>query len=115
MRKIFFWLLHRYSRNENQRLLILEKLWGAILTDYYEQTLPGNVYNFQIEVVISNPWIRYAASTFDKTTSKMILSNISAGSEAAIKFIETEDYDNVKDTIEAMNKFHTIKFETIKK
>lgn len=45
MKRLFMYLLKRYSTTEKERIEILQVLEDNVLGDYYEQNSFGNVYN----------------------------------------------------------------------
>jgi hypothetical protein len=110
MLKILFkQLLKKYSKNEVGRIEIMEELWAGILNTYTEQTYPGNVRNMQVEMIMSNPWIRYAVSSYDSISVNHIKMNLEGGISSAIEFLEKENPEITKDGFEALLKFRSIK------
>jgi hypothetical protein len=57
-KKLFFYLLKQYSRTEKDRLKILSELDKNVHIEYNKQTEFGNVYNFYIEFILSNKFIK---------------------------------------------------------
>ena len=57
MKKLFIYLLKKYSRTEEQRVEILERLHFQVQNDYTEQTIFGNVCNSNIEFIMGTPFI----------------------------------------------------------
>jgi hypothetical protein len=108
-RKIFKLLLKRYSKTERNRLEIMEELWKGIIDTYSEQTYPGNIQNMQIEMIMSNPWIRFAASSHDTKSVDFIKSNIRIGTSLAISYLEKENEEITKDGFDALINFHSIR------
>lgn len=49
MRKIFLYLLRKYSKTEKDRLIIYKTLLEQTEYTYYEQTTNGNIQNSAIE------------------------------------------------------------------
>lgn len=109
MRKIFFWLLAKYSKSEKDRLLVLEELWKGVLTNYTEQSMPGNLHNFQIEVVMSSPWVRYVVNTMDDRTEEIIIANFNSGTLAGIGFLVNNHTKEANEVTKSISKFHHIK------
>ena len=58
MRALFFYLLKKYSKTEEDRLKILAELDNGIYWTYNEQTPFGNVYNYFIEFIMANPFVK---------------------------------------------------------
>ena len=53
-KKIFLYLLKKYTKTETDRVEILKQIEVSISEEYYNQTHMGNMYNLFIEVLISN-------------------------------------------------------------
>lgn len=100
MRKLFYYLLKKYSKTEKDRLKILSKLDDEIHNDYYEQTYPGNVYNFFIEFVMSNTFIRKTLRKGDLKTLEMIKTGIDDSFDEAIEWLKKDEF------IINLNTFH---------
>jgi hypothetical protein len=109
LKRLFKLLLKKYSKNERDRIEIMEELWAGILNTYNEQTYPGNVRNMQVEMIMSNPWIRYAVSSYDSISVDFIKMNLQGGISSAIEFLEKENTEITKDGFEALLKFRSIK------
>lgn len=58
MKKIFFFLLKKYSKTESQRILVYKELYKSVCENYNEQTGVGNIYNSNIEFIMSFDYIR---------------------------------------------------------
>jgi len=58
MKRLFFWLLKKYSTNETERVEILRVLHEQVRNEYTEQTGFGNVYNSYIEFILANDVIK---------------------------------------------------------
>ena len=108
LRKLFKYLLKRYSKNEKDRLEIMEELWNSVLWTYNEQTYPGNIQNMQIEILLSNPFVRYAAGSFDDATLNSIRLISSIATDRAIEFIQKESPRIDKSGFDLLTKFHSI-------
>ena len=91
MRRLFFHLLKRYIRTERDRLAILQEVFGGVQQDYYEQTMPGNIHNFTIEILLANPWVREAVHSDDKGTMQIIRNTIFAATSEAFVQIKNEE------------------------
>lgn len=88
MKKIFLFLLKKYSRTEEGRLIILSELEDRVSEEYSEQSTFGNVYNFFIEFIISNKTINRAVKSNDEESLTMIENNLHNAYEPGIAFIE---------------------------
>ena len=110
MRRLFFHLLKRNTRTEQDRLVILRELFNGVLRDYSEQTMPGNIHNFTIETLLANEWVRQVVHSEDKETLRIIRNTIfAATSEAFIqikkegKSIPTKPFwSETQDTLESI-------------
>ena len=91
MRRLFFHLLKRYTRTEQDRLVILRELFNGVLRDYSEQTMPGNIHNFTIETLLANEWVRQVVHTNDKGTMQIIKNTITFAVEEGYRQIEKEE------------------------
>ena len=56
MKKIFFFLLSKYSKTESQRMEIYKELWYQTKNEYDATTAFENMCNMNIEVLMSNPF-----------------------------------------------------------
>ncbi len=90
MKKLFFYLLKKYSRTEKQRWAILEKLDVSIYNEYNEQTTFGNVYNFFIEFIMSNEFIKGRVLKNDKESLTILKRGITNTFDDAINQIKNE-------------------------
>jgi hypothetical protein len=103
LRRIFLHLLKRFSKTENERLAILREMWPMVLREYNEQTYPGNVYNFQIEFILSNDYIKMLSMSGDEKTLDAIKQNIADGTVSGINFLKSENPkitgDQVRDVL----------------
>lgn len=98
MKKIFFWLLNKYTRTEKQRLEVFSVLYKSVSETYYEQTQFGNVYNANIEFIMASPVIkklvkdsRRGASHTKSWEIDMIKNGLSVSTEDAIEYIKKEN------------------------
>jgi hypothetical protein len=90
MKKIFLFLLKKYSKNEADRMEILKHLQEGVREEYREQTGYGNIYNFFIEFAMSNDIIVDVVKKAELDNFEMIRRGLNnAYNEAAI-FIEKE-------------------------
>ena len=91
MKKLFIYLLKRYSKRELERVLIYNELWHSVLNEYNEQNHFGNVYNSNIEFIMSNPFINKAVLSEDFDSIKMIKGNLAESFNKALIFIKKEN------------------------
>jgi hypothetical protein len=56
MKKLFLFLLRKYSKTESQRMEIYQELWYKTKHEYDATTAFENVYNMNTEVLMSNPF-----------------------------------------------------------
>lgn len=90
MKKLFFKLLKKYSRREKGRLDILSILADNVGYEYNEQTNFGNVYNFNIEFIMSNKLIKKLVKNNDIESLKIIKRGLNKSFDEAIEFIKKE-------------------------
>jgi hypothetical protein len=89
-KKLFFYLLKHYSKTEKDRLKILSELDNGVHYDYSEQTEFGNVYNFYIEFIMSNKFIKLLVNSKDTKNLNILHKGINNTFVEAINFIENE-------------------------
>lgn len=90
MKKLFFYLLKKYSKTEKDRMKILSELDEGIHYTYNEQTNFGNVYNFFIEFIMSNEFIKRRVRESDETSLKMIKRGIDKSYDESIDYIKND-------------------------
>jgi len=56
MKRLFLFLLRKYSKTESQRMEIYKELWYQTKSEYNKATAFENVYNMNVEVLMSNPF-----------------------------------------------------------
>ena len=56
MKRLFLFLLRKYSKTESQRMEIYRELWYQTKSDYREANVFENINNMNIEVLMSNPF-----------------------------------------------------------
>jgi len=56
MKKLFLFLLRKYSKTESQRMEIYQELWYKTKEEYNGVDAFENMYNMNIEVLMSNPF-----------------------------------------------------------
>jgi hypothetical protein len=87
MKKLFLFLLRRYSKDEFGRMEIYKELWYQTKDDYSEQNAFGNVYNMNIEVLMSNPFFESRVMLADDKSLKMLKEGLSESFDDSIEFI----------------------------
>ncbi len=87
MKKLFLFLLRRYAKTESGRMEIYKELWYKVKDEYHEQTAFGNVYNMNIEVLMSNPFFESRVMLADDKSLKMLKEGLSVSFDDSIEFI----------------------------
>ena len=87
MKKLFLFLLKRYSNTEAQRMEIYRELWYKTKEEYNEQTAFGNVYNMNIEVLMSNPFFESRIMLGEKEDLQMLKQGLSNSFDESVEFI----------------------------
>jgi hypothetical protein len=87
---LFNKMLKKYSRGEAGRMHIHQVLQEQVRQEYREQTVPGNVYNNQIEVIMSNEVIQKAVERGNTEYLAMVKKGVDNAFDIATKFIENE-------------------------
>jgi len=90
MKKLFFYLLRKYSKSEEQRLKIHEILNKQVREEYTEQTPFGNVYNSNVEFILSNTLIRQLIEENRLEELEIIEGGLANSTKEAFKFIKNE-------------------------
>lgn len=91
MKRLFLYLLKKYSKRENDRKIIYEQLWDSVINEYNEQTSYGNIYNINIEFIMFNPFIKKEVLFKDNVSLKMIKANLAKSYNKALIYIEEEN------------------------
>jgi hypothetical protein len=107
-KRIFLYLLRKFSKTEEQRLIILKEMWVGVLREYNEQTYTGNVYNFQIEFIISNDYIKMLSDSGDEKTLDRIRSSVIQGTLAGIEILNVGNLKMTQDQIRDLIKYKVI-------
>jgi hypothetical protein len=87
MKKIFLFLLRRYSNTEAQRMEIYKELWVKTKEEYNEQTAFGNVYNMNIEVLMSNPFFESRVRLGQDEHLRMLKQGLANSFDESVEFI----------------------------
>ena len=90
MKRLFYFLLKKYSKSEEQRLKIHDILNKQVREEYYEQTSFGNVYNSNIEFILGNTLIRQLIEENRLEELEMIERGLGNSTKEAFKFIKNE-------------------------
>ena len=89
MKRLFLYLLRRYSQTETQRMEIYQELWYQVKEMYDEQTVFGNIHNMSFEMLMANPFIQHCVQTDSKKYLEMIKSNVTDSADKAIEHLTT--------------------------
>lgn len=90
MKRLFIWLLKRYSNTEKERIEILKVLNDKVQNDYNEQSVYGNVYNYLTEFIMSNDFIVKCVKEKDEKSLRMLKIGFSNTFDNSIEYIENE-------------------------
>ncbi len=107
-KKIFLYLLKKFSRTEEERQVVLKQLWAGVLREYNEQTYTGNIYNFQIEIMLSNDFVKMVSTLEDERTLDRIRASVIEGTIAGIEILNTENLKISEDQIRDIIKYKVI-------
>ena len=88
MKKLFFFLLWKYSKTESQRMEIYKELWHQTKNEYHEQTAFGNVYNMNIEVLMSNPFFNSRVQLGEQEHLNMLKQNLADSFDESVKIVK---------------------------
>lgn len=91
LKKLFKYLLKKYTRSEKDRIEVIEELWDGVLYNYNEQTYPGNIRNMQIEIMMGNPYIRFAACSYDNPSIQLLKMNMEIAVDESIEYLKSEN------------------------
>ena len=92
MKRLFFYLLRRYSWTEKQRMEIYSRLWESVTDQYSEQSGFGNVYNMNIEFLMANPIIISLVGKKDKRGITAIKKGLNNSFNEAIGYVDQERF-----------------------
>lgn len=92
MKRLFLFLLRKYSKTERERMEIYKALWYQVKSEYNEQTAFGNVYNMNIEVLMSNPFVRDCVNMEELERLQKLKTGLDNSFDEAVKYIEKEGY-----------------------
>lgn len=91
MKKLFLILLRKYSKTEKDRIEILKEMDDGIYHSYYEQTTFGNVYNYFIEFVMANPFIKSRIVKNDDISIDTVKKGIDTAYDQAIRYMKIKN------------------------
>ncbi len=92
MKRLFFYLLRKYSWTEKQRIEIYSRLWDSVTGEYREQNGFGNVYNMNIEFLMANPVIISLVEKKDKKGISVIKRSLNKSFDEAIGYVDQERF-----------------------
>jgi len=87
IKQLFIFLLRRYANTESGRMEIYRELWYKTKEEYNEQTSFGNVYNVNIEVLMSNPFVQNRVKNGEKEHLQMLKQGLSDSFDESVEFI----------------------------
>lgn len=90
LNRIFFYLLWKFSGNEEQRIKIYKVLNKQVEDNYPEQTMFGNVYNSYIEFVMANSFIQKKVMEEDRQSIDMLKNGLSNSYDRGVEFLKSE-------------------------
>ena len=83
-------ILKKYSKTESDRMIIYKELWYQTKDEYNEQTVFGNVYNMNIEVLMSNPFFVRTCKEGRQQYLKMLKDGLSNSFDESVEFVIKE-------------------------
>jgi len=93
MKKLFLYLLKKYTRDEAGRLEVHRVLHDQVSNEYNEQTCYGNVYNGHIEYLMSSPLIYKLTLEEDLIELERVKSGLSGVYNKSITYIKSDILD----------------------
>lgn len=90
MKRLFLFLLRKYSNTEEQRTEIYRELWYKVKEEYNEQTAFGNVYNMNTEVLMANPFFESRVLLGKDEDLKMLKSGLEKSFDESVAFVLSE-------------------------
>jgi len=90
MKRLFLFLLKKYSKTEEDRLEIYEVLHQKVCETYNEQTIFGNVYNANVEFVMANSFIQKMVRQNDQDALNMLRNGIKESFDRGVKHIQND-------------------------
>lgn len=108
MKKLFFYLLRKYSWTEKQRMEIYSRLWESVTDEYSEQSGFGNVYNMNIEFLMANPIIIGLVGKKDKRGISAIKKGLNQSFDDAIGIVNQERFNRFSEEKKEKSEIPTI-------
>lgn len=90
MKKLFYFLLKKYSGNEKNRLEIYKFLHERVSDQYSEQTVFGNIYNAHTEFILSHEGIQKLVRENERMSLDMVKNGLTNAYDKSLKYIEDE-------------------------
>lgn len=88
MKRLFIYLLKKYSRNEKDRVEILRILDEQVQNEYTEQTGFGNVYNFFSEFLLASSFTREIVNLGEDDSINVLKGGINSTFDETITMIK---------------------------
>jgi len=86
MKKLFLYLLRKYSTTEGERMEIYRELWYKVKEEYNEQTAFGNVYNMHIEMLLSNSFFESRVMLGEDEHLRMLKEGLAKSFDDSVEF-----------------------------
>jgi len=86
MKKLFLYLLRKYSTTEAERMEIYKELWYKVKEEYNEQTAFGNVYNMHIEMLLANPFFESRVMSGEDEHLRMLKEGLAKSFDRSVEF-----------------------------
>ena len=86
MKRLFLYLLRKYSTTEAERMEIYKELWYKVKEEYNEQTAFGNVYNMNIEMLLSNPFFESRVMLGEDEHLRMLKEGLANSFDESVEF-----------------------------
>lgn len=90
IKKLFLFLLKKYTKTEEQRLEVFKVLQEQVSNTYSEQSGVGQIYAAHTEFIISNEVICKCVKNGDEQNLTMIASGLNKAYERSLEFILNE-------------------------
>jgi len=90
MKRLFLFLLRKYSKTESQRMKIYKELWYQVKNEYYEQSAFGNVYNMNTEILMSNPFFQSIVIMGNEDELNMLRRGLSKSFDKSVDYTMKE-------------------------
>ena len=87
MKKLFLFLLRRYSNTETQRIEIYKELWYNTKDQYNKQNSFGTVYNMNTEMLIANPFFESRVMLGEDEHLRMLKQGLANSFDESVGFI----------------------------